>query len=167
MRVGSLAIVIVTQPSADTERVARQTGFTEEPTREIHLMNALVAQIAVAVIPDPMPFIMHRAVSRRVAIRRYQGRRTGPQIVIDAGWNRLWTGCLANAVASLVTEPARRNDFAKLTRTHPRNGFCHAFAGTYLNTRLDHAFVFFGRGRQLPAFPDIVRDRLLNIDVFA
>src|SRR5262249_29500737 len=49
------------------------------PAGHIDLVNSLVAEVAVAVIPNPVPVVV-QAVSR-VFVR---GRRSQPEIVVDA-----------------------------------------------------------------------------------
>jgi len=51
LRVGRLAIVIVTDASAEADDARRQLGLTEDPTGDVHLVDALVAEVAVAGIP--------------------------------------------------------------------------------------------------------------------
>src|SRR6185369_1526997 len=50
-----VAVVDVAETSADAERVARQSRLTEEPPSDVHLVDALIAHVAVAVQIDPVP----------------------------------------------------------------------------------------------------------------
>src|SRR5262249_32002551 len=120
---------------------------------------------AVAIIPDPMPFVVNGTVARRIAVWRQQWRGAGPQVVMNAGSNRLRSGRFADAVAALVTKTSRGGDFAEMAAANPFDGFGHAFARADLNAGLHDAVVFFrGRG-ELTAFPDIVRHRFLDVNI--
>src|ERR1019366_8402783 len=167
LRVGRLAVILVTDASADAERVTRQSGLTEKPARDIHLVNALVADVAVAVSPEPMPFVMHRAVLFGIAPRGQYRRGAAPHIVVDGGRNRLRAGGLADAVAPFVAQPARRDDLAEISGAHPGDGFLHTFAGTDLRAGLNDAVVFLRGGGELASFPDVMRNGFPNVNIFA
>src|SRR5207249_3242314 len=56
--VGSLAIVKVAEPAADTDDRFGQLILAQAPAGLVHLVNALVAEVAIAVVPEPMPVVM-------------------------------------------------------------------------------------------------------------
>src|SRR5215472_14127501 len=56
---------------------------TESPAGDIHLVDALVAEIPVARIPDPVPVVVKAVVSERL-----HWRRTRPEVVVNPGRNR-------------------------------------------------------------------------------
>src|ERR1700731_2604749 len=69
-------------------------------------MDALVAEVTVACIPDPMPVVM-----KTVARERFQRRWPGPKVIVDSGRN--WLGhCVADRVAPFEAQPACEIDFA-------------------------------------------------------
>src|SRR5947207_1408782 len=127
-------------------------------------MNALVADVSVAVEPEPVPVVMHRSVFR-IAHGRDERRRSGPQIVVDRRWDLLRPAHFADAVATLVAEAARRGDLADVARSDPLHSFTESLAGPDLRTGLNHAPVLTRRVDELSAFPDVVRDGLLEINV--
>src|SRR5262245_26907235 len=130
-------------------------------------MNALVAQVAAAIIPKPMPVVMDRAILGAVAARRDQRRRAAPQVVVYVIGHRLRTVGLANARPALVTETARDLDFAEVTRADPFDRLFDALAGTALRAGLDD-FAMFARGfDRLAPFPDVVGNGLFHIDILA
>jgi hypothetical protein len=71
---------------------------TESPAGDIHLVNALVAEIAVARIPDPVPVVVKAVVSERL-----QGRRSGPEVIVNPGWNR-FLRCVSDRVTPFEAE---------------------------------------------------------------
>src|SRR5262249_18524348 len=73
LRVRRLAVVDVTEATADAEDALRQFGLAEAPAGLVHLVNALVAEVAVAVVPDPVPVVVQLGPHHRL-----ERRRTGP-----------------------------------------------------------------------------------------
>src|SRR5207302_4177187 len=137
------------EAAADAERVARQPGLTEEPARDIHLMDALIAHVAVAVQIDPVRVALDRAVLRVVALRRHEWRRSRPEIVVHRRRDRLRAGRLADAVAPLVAEATSRGDLADVSRLDPLHGLTQPFARTDLRAGLDDPVVLLGRVHEL------------------
>ena len=95
--VGRLAVVDVTESAADANDTLGQLILAQAPAGDIHLVNALIAQVAVAVIPNPVPIIM-----QMFAHERLDGRRTAPEIVVDRLGDRLFSIDFPNAVPGLV-----------------------------------------------------------------
>src|SRR5260221_2147417 len=58
LRVGRLSVVYITKPAAQALYGFGQFVLVESPPRYVHLMDALVAQVAVAVVPGPVPVIV-------------------------------------------------------------------------------------------------------------
>ena len=54
---GFTGVFVAESAPITLDRVADRC-FAETPARDIHLMNPLVAQVAVAVIPHPVPIVM-------------------------------------------------------------------------------------------------------------
>src|SRR5439155_26133521 len=133
----------------------------EAPPREIDLMDALVAQIAVSGVPDPMPVVM-----KAVARERLQGRGARPRIVIDPARNRL-RGRSSDRVATLEAQSARQIDLAECAAVKMLDRFDRGARGTELRALLHHALVLVGSAHELASFPEVVRARLLDIHVFA
>ena len=116
-------------------------GLAEEPAGDVHLVDALVADVAVAVEVDPVPVVVDRAVLRVVAMRRHERRGAGPEVVVDRRRDRLRAGRLADAVAALVAEAARRGDLAEVARLHPLHRLAQPLAGADLRAGLHDAVV--------------------------
>src|SRR5437879_3385176 len=58
LRVGGFAVVDVPEAAADTEDGPGQAVLAQPPAGHVHLVDALVAQVAIAVVPDPMPVVV-------------------------------------------------------------------------------------------------------------
>src|SRR5947209_13691461 len=76
--VGRLLIVVEHEMAANRADLGREL-HAQAPARDIHLMNALVPEIAVAGIPEPVPVVMETVLRERTL----RGR-AGPEIVIHA-----------------------------------------------------------------------------------
>ena len=70
---------------------------------------------------------------------------------------------LADRQPRLVAEAPGVADLAEVPGADPGHGLDHVGVGAGLRAGLDHAAVLAGRRDQLPAFPDVVRDRLFDV----
>ncbi len=93
-------------------------------------------------------------------------RRAGPQIVVDARRHRLGRR-VADAGAALEAQSARQINLADQTVLQLLNRFLRRLGGPRLRAVLDDAVVALRSADELPAFPPIVRARLLHIHVLA
>src|ERR1041385_56839 len=161
-RVRRGAIVDVTDAAADAEDARRKGVFAEDPAGDVHLVNPLVAQIAVAGRPNPMPIIMQILAHQRIL-----GGGTTPQIVVDVLGHGLGAVDFADARAPFVAQATRSQDFANVPFAQPLNGFVDSRpARAGLRAGLNDAVVFAGGFDELASFPDIVGNRFLDVDVF-
>src|SRR6185295_8295755 len=140
----------------------RQRILAEEPTGDVHLMNALVAEVAAAGVPHPVPVIV-----QALPPERFHRRRTAPKVVIDFRRNRLRAVHLANAAARLVTQAARDAELAQIARVDPLDGFLDGVAGATLGSGLHNLVVFARRLDHLASLPHVVRNGLLAVNVLA
>src|SRR5438477_529743 len=162
LRIRRGAVVDVAEAAAETEDARRKLVLAQEPAGDIHLVNALISQIAVARIPNPMPIVMEALAHERL----HRGR-AAPEIVVDAGRNWLRSIDLADAGTPLVAKPARDKNFSEIAGLHPLDSLANSGAGTALRSCL-HNFVVRARElNELPAFPNVVTNRLFYIDIFA
>src|SRR5262249_49287023 len=128
----------------------------------VHLMDALVAQVAVAVVPGPVPVVV-----QVLAQERLERGRAAPQVVIDRLGHRLLAVDLADAGAELVAQAAGQLDLSQLAGVQVRDGLAHALAGAALGAGLADAVVLAGDLDDAPALGDVVAYRLLDVDVLA
>src|SRR5262249_13003728 len=162
LRVGGLAVVDVAEAAADTDDRFGQLVLAQAPAGLVHLVDALVAQVAVAVIPLPVPVVVEA-----LAHQRLHRRRPAPQVVVDRGRDRLFAGHLADAAARLVAEAARHLDLAELAGVQKLHRLAQAGAAAALRAGLADTVVPAGRLDDPPALADVVADWLLDVDVFA
>src|SRR6185437_12426913 len=80
--VGRLLVIVKHHVAADGADLLRIL-YAQAPASDIELMDALVAEIAVAVVPKPVEVVM-----KAIAGKGMLGRGAQPEIVMDAGGNR-------------------------------------------------------------------------------
>src|SRR5262249_44657716 len=157
--VGRLAVIDVAEPAAEAEDCLRQFVLAQAPAGLVHLVDALVAQVAVAGVPDPVPVVMEVLAHQRQLLRR-----AAPQVVVARLGDRLLAIDLADGGAPLVARALRDADFADLAGMEEGHRLAHACAGAALRAALDDLVMLPRRRDQLPAFPDVVADRLLAVN---
>src|SRR6266436_7056000 len=81
--VGRLAVVDVTESPADANDTLGQLIFFKPPTSNVHFVDALIAQVAVAVVPKPMPVIVDGAMFG-LAMGRLEWSRSAPEVVVHS-----------------------------------------------------------------------------------
>jgi len=153
--------VVVEHEMAADRGDSRREPDAEAPPREIDLVHALVAEVSIAGIPDPVPVVVKAVVRERL-----EWRRPGPQVVIDPARNRFHRRS-PDRVASLEAQPARQVDAAERAVVKMPDRVDRGACGTELPAVLHDAAVLFSGTHQLPALPEIVRARLLDVDVLA
>src|SRR5580704_9429890 len=124
-------------------------------------MDGLVANFAVAGVPDPMPIVMEA-----IARERFERGGAGPEFVIDACWNGFLRS-VADRWAPLVAECASHVDIADGSVAQMMNGFEHARIGARLAAVLANAVVLFYGADELAAFKGVVRAGFFDVDVLA
>src|SRR5262249_18791227 len=148
LRVGRFTVVFVAEPAAHAPHAWGQFVHAQKPATNIHLMNALIAEVAATVIPKPMPVVMEL-----LAPNWNQRGRTGPQVVIYVGRGRLRLAYFADAAARLVAQTAGDEELAQIAGANPFHGFLDGETGSALRARLDDP-VMLARGlHDLAAFP--------------
>ena len=182
--VGGLAIIGVTPASAEAHDALWSSGrVAERPAGDVELVRSLVADIAIAVAPLPVPIIMEL-----LAADGFHWAWGGPEVVIDV--HILWATAsvaehlgdatigiwldrgfnLADALASLEVDATGKLDFADVAFFDPIHGGCPAEVGTALHAVLEDEALAFGVSAsfdELAAFRHVVADGLFHIHVFA
>ena len=136
--VWSLLIVVEHKMAADRAYFVGKAQ-AHAPSSHVHLVNTLVANIAIAVVPEPMPVVVE-AIFRKCVL----GRRSGPQIVVNALRNGLH-GCLPNGVSPLIAEPSTHIRLPDHAVPHLLHRLADCGCGTALGSVLDDAVVPLGR----------------------
>jgi len=158
-----LAVVHIAEPAAHCQNPRRELGHSQEPPGDVHLVDALVAEVAIAGVPHPVPVVVEPFA--------HQGqlqRRAAPQVIVDLRRDRLRAIDLADGVPPLVAEAARDLDLAQVAGANPLDSSRDAGPGrSALGASLDNPIVFAGGFDRLAPLPDIVGDGLLDVDVLA
>src|SRR5262249_21436282 len=123
-------------------------------------MNTLVAEIAVAVVPNPVPVVMEAPPHKRLF-----GCGAAPQIVVHARRNRLRLADLADTAAWLVAQSARHVELAEFAGLHKLDSLPDACRAAALGSGLANAVVLTGRLDDSPPFADVMADRFLDVGV--
>src|SRR5262249_34214007 len=124
-------------------------------------VDAVVAQLAGAVVPVPVPVVVE-AVLVEGALRR----RPQPQVVVHLG-GRLAVRLLADALAVAGDPGAGEGDLPELAGAHELRGAGEVRTTAPLGAQLDDALVLAGGLDHAPALDQVVRGRLLDVDVLA
>src|SRR5438046_9925617 len=117
LRIRRGPVVDIAEAAAETEDARRKLVLAQEPAGNVHLVNALISQIAVSGVPNPMPIVMEA-----FAHERFHRRRAAPEIIVDAGRNWLRAVHFADARTALVAKAARDQNFAEVACLDPFDG---------------------------------------------
>src|SRR5205823_1455642 len=102
-------------------------------------VHAVVSQLAVAPVPEPMPFVMEVVIVKRPA-----RRRTLPEIIVEPVGNRRWLAP-ANGWAVVRVPSLRIISAANDTAANLLDGFGDFGPTPPLRSQLDQTVVLAGR----------------------
>ncbi len=160
MRVRCFLIVVVVVNAASGGH-ALGILLVNEPTGNVHLMYAVVDDVAAGEVPEPVPVVVET-----VGIERTHGRGPQPHVVVHAfRHGRVRFG--ADGGALLTVEHAHEMHVAEFTGADVIEGMLAVFRTAILRTHLHNTVILAGRLNHLPAFPDTVRRRLFHVHVLA
>ena len=162
LRVGRLAVVLVAEPAAEAHDVPGQRVLAQAPAAAVHVVDAHVAEVAVAGVPVPVPVV--------VQVLAHQGPlvgRAAPEVVVDRLRDRLRAGDLADALPRLVVEPVGVEDLAEIALADVLERLGEAGPLARAVRGLDDPLVLAGRLDHLAAFEDVVGRGLLDVHVLA
>ena len=162
LRVRRLAVVDVTEAPAQTDDPGRQLVLADDPAADVDVVDAVVAEVPVAGRPEPVPIVM-----QVLAHQRGHRRRAAPEVVIDRLGHRLGAVDLADALPQPVDEAAHEPHLAEVALVDVVDRLAESRIRAALRSRLHDALVLAGRLDHLPALPDVVADRLLDVDILA
>src|ERR1019366_9749990 len=132
------------------------------PTAHINVVNAVVAHLARPGVPGPMPVVVQLLAPQGQLVSE-----AAPQVVIHYRRDRRWRRDLADAGALPVEKDPPEPDGTELAALDPGDGFLQGGTGSGLRSALDDAAILARGCDHLLAFPDVVRDRFLHIDVLS
>jgi hypothetical protein len=166
LAVGALTVIHIAPAVAEAhDALGQRVGVAERPAGHVVLMRPLVADVAAAVGPLPVPVV--------VELFPHDGQFGpwgGPELVIHRGGWLLRAIHVVDAQAQTVNERVGELGFADVAFFDPLHGAGPAFVGPALHAVLhDEALRggFGGRGHELGAFDEVVAHRLLDIDMLA
>ena len=165
LHVGGLSLVgvvgAVDITSADGDDGLGEGGALNGPAGDVHLVDALVADVAVAKVPEPVPVVVNE-----VAMERLFGSGAKPEVEVHvAGY--FFVGFVADAPAGFAAVAFGDEEFAVFAAVDGGDLLGPAAAGAALGAVLDDAVVFAGGFNALASFKDVVAAGFLNINVFA
>src|SRR5437016_761091 len=138
---------------------------SQTPAHDVELVNTLVADLAIAVVPQNVPT---GAARLRVSFPRIRdlGRRAEPRVPVQACRNGI--DChLSSAGPRLVGETSRHVDPPDHALLQLGHSFHNVWAGAVLSPMLNDAIVLVGRLDNLLTFGEIMRAGLLHVDILA
>src|SRR5262249_47337913 len=106
LSVGGLPGILIAEPAAVTDDPLADIVDAQSPAGEVHLMDALIAEVAVAVIPLPVPVVMELRAGQGV-----HRRRPAPDVVVDVFRNGVGSA-RSDRRAALVAQAAGQLHFA-------------------------------------------------------
>ena len=141
----------------------------EAPARGIELVNALVADVAVAVFPHPVPVIGHKDAFLRIGgldHERFFLGRALPEVPPERAGG-LAGHAFADVAAPLVAHAAGHVDVADEAVLEQLDALLEPRIAAKLGAVLDDAVVFFRGLDHLEAFIDVVGHWFLDVHVLA
>ena len=114
--IGRVAIVLIAGTSAHAEHLRAQRGGAQGPAGDVHLVDTLIAQIAVTGDELPVPIVMELGAHQGL-----QRRRTAPQIIVDVIGHLGRHRHVPDALARLVAQASCHLDGPQITRVEPGN----------------------------------------------
>lgn len=135
--------------------------FAEEPAGDVYLVDALVPEVTVSVVPNPVPVVVE-FLAEQVGLWGW----AAPQVEVNAFGDGLRSTNFFDGAARFVTGSAAVFEFPEGAPFQPFEGGFESARGAALGPALDDAVVFEGGGGELASFPDGVGDWLFDVDVF-
>ena len=162
MRVGRVAIVVGGEdPAGGVDRLG--SLGVEGPEHDVVEVDAPVAHHAAGVVEEPA-----EEEVESIGVERPLGRGAEPALVVDVG-RGLAVGILAHADGADVLEVPglHPEDLAELSRADDLDGLLEVGRRALLGADGHDLVGLAGGAEHRLAFGDVVRDRLLDVDVLA
>jgi rhamnose transport system permease protein len=160
LRVGRF-LVIVEEVFSAAGRDAARVVDPQAPAADVERMDAVVAQLAGAPMPEPVPIVGHDVVAIFAL-----GRRTLPQGVVQTVGNRRRLAA-TDRFAVGVVPTARKKHAADLAGFQSADGLDRAGHAATLRADLHDTGVLAGGGHHPFAFTRVVAGRFFYVDVLA
>src|SRR5262249_27298758 len=135
--VGRFLIVIEHEVPTDSAHL-HGILYAQTPAGNIDLVDTLIAEIAVAGIPEPVPVVMETILAELAL-----GSGAGPEVVVDS-FRHCRNRRAADGIAPLVAKTAREINIADQAFAHFLHRFLHGLGRADLAALLHHPVVFTG-----------------------
>ena len=139
----------------------REFFDAQPPHAEVGFMDPLVADITVAIVPVPVPVVMHEVLRERS-----HGSRSAPEIVVKSLGDR-GDALVSDVTAAAEDQSARHIYPADESVLQMVHRFADGQRTAQLHAVLYDAVIFIGRLDHLFAFMDIMRSRFLHIHILS
>lgn len=158
--VGCLALILIAEAATGGADGNREP-LAHAPTENVDHVDAIVAEFAVAEIPEPVPVVVDQ-----IFVEGLHRGRADPEIPIEVcRW--LLDGLEADGIATTGEEEVALIDVADCAAVDDFDGFAEAAPPAALGAAGGDAVISAGGFDELGAFENVVRYRLLDVDVFA
>src|SRR5262249_19077570 len=159
---------LVPDPTAKADDALREDRPGDHPAGDVHLVHALVADVAVAEVPEPVPAVVHQ-----VLVIRLRRGRAQPDVEVEVAWRGFFgpeadiaTRTLS-APAILVHQAAGDQELAVFARFGQFGQRLPRPGAATLRAVLHDAVVLAGRLDCDCPLVHVVAGRLLDVDVLA
>ncbi len=156
------AVIHIAESAPDADHGAWQKFLADEPARDVDLVNALVAQVPVPVVPDPVPVVVKLFTED---IDFWGG--SAPEVKIEAFGDWLRAGHLFDRAAWLIAGPSGVLQFSEGIAFEPFDGGFESSRGAALGSALDDPVVFDCGCCKLASFPNRVRHGFFHVHIFS
>ena len=162
LTVGHVAVVHVAEPAAEAHNPLGQLLFADRPAALVEFVRILVAEVAIARDLVPVPVVVEPLADRDLL-----RCRAGPEVEVEARWDRGRRVHEADALPQSETDRVGRVHSPNLSRLHELHHLPGARHTPALHAHLAHAAEFAGPLGHHPALLHVVAAGLLDVDVFA
>src|ERR1039457_6859044 len=159
--VGGFLVVGVEVLAAGGDHALGPRDFAQAAARVIHLMHALIADVAVAGVPEPVPVVLE---AQSVEGAHWGGAEE--HVPVDAGGDGRILG-VADGGAAFETETLGQVDLADHALVEQPDGLDLIRLAAALRTDLHHAAGFAGHFDYAFAVVDVVTGGLFAVDILA
>src|ERR1041384_758188 len=159
LRVGRRAVVLIAEAAADAEDAPWVLVLSDSPARDVEIVDPVVGHLAAAVVEVPVPVVVEA-----VRVERPLGRGSLPEVVVDPFRHRR-VGQFPDRGPSVVAESPRDLDLAELPRAEEFHRRPQALERARVVPHLDDLVVLARRLDELALLPNVVADRLFDVDV--
>lgn len=162
MGVRGFSVVHIPESTPDADNGGGELFFPEEPTGNINLVNALVTEVTIAVVPNPVPVVVE-LLAKQIELRG----RTAPEVEVDAFGDWLGATDLFDGTPRFVAGSAAVLEFPERIPFQPFDGGFESAGGTALGSALDNSVIFQRSSCELSSFPNGVGYRFFDVDIFS